>query len=144
VKSPSAQQKALKPFVFSLWGLAIIQIVLGTQVRSKIGMILEEFPLLMGNDLIMRIGSINIFHTVLGIVLVLLTIFIVFKTFKTGSDFIRASSWIIVVLMIIQILTGATLEIKGLPQVLQLFHLWIASLIIGVVLILYTELSNQK
>jgi cytochrome c oxidase assembly protein subunit 15 len=142
--STSPQQKVLKPFVLSLWGLAIIQIVLGTQVRSKIEMILEEFPLLMGNDLIMRIGSINIFHMILGIVLLLLTIFIVFKSFKTGSDFIRASSWIIVVLIIIQILTGATLEIRGLPQVLQLFHLWIASLIIGVVLILYTELSNQN
>ena len=129
--------------VLILWGLSIVQIVLGTQVRSQIENILEKFPLLMGNELLLSIDSIHFFHAIFGIILAIVTVYVAYKLIKNESDFIKINSWILVLLMMIQILFGAILAIKGLPQLLQVFHLWIASLIIGILLILYTELSNR-
>jgi hypothetical protein len=43
----------------------------------------------------------------------------------------------------VQILLGITMEIFGTVQMLQLFHLWVATLYPGFVLILYTELGYQ-
>ena len=129
--------------VLGLWGLALVQIILGTQVRTKIENLLEKFPLLLGEEILLRIESIHFIHAIFGIVLVFVTVLVAFKLLKMDSDFIRINSWILVILMMVQILFGALLALKGLPQLLQVFHLWIASLIIGIVLILYTELSNR-
>ena len=143
INSLSTKTRYMKPMLLGLWGIAIVQIILGTQVRTQIENMLEKFPLLMGEELLLRIESIDIFHEIFGIVLVFLIVFIALKLFKMESDFIRINSWILVILMIVQILFGTLLVLKGLPQLLQVFHLWIASLIIGMVLILYTELSNH-
>jgi cytochrome c oxidase assembly protein subunit 15 len=143
IKSPSKKSRYIKSLVLGLWGLIIAQIILGTQVRSQIENLLDKFPLLMGEELLLRIESIHFFHAIFGIVLVSVTVFVAFKLLKMESDFIRINYWILVMLMMVQILFGALLALKGLPQLLQVFHLWIASLIIGIVLILYTELSNR-
>ena len=142
IKSPSTKTKYIKPLVLGLWGLTLVQIILGTQVRTQIENLLEIFPLLLGEELLLRIESIHFIHAIFGIVLVFVTVLIAFRLLRMDSDIIKINSWILVILMVIQILFGALLALKGLPQLLQVFHLWIASLIIGIILILYTELSN--
>jgi len=50
----------------------------------------------------------------------------------------------LVLLTLIQISVGSALEIFGIPALLQVFHLWFASLIIGVILIIHTQLSYTE
>jgi len=130
-----------------LWILAIAQILLGTQVRTEIESIINEFPLLFRHEVLTVIGSVNYIHTILGIMITLISFFLLFRLVQkqnTTSSFARIMGGIGVLLLVIQVLLGSALEIFGIPPILQVFHLWTASLFIGSLLILYTELAYVK
>jgi cytochrome c oxidase assembly protein subunit 15 len=137
----------LRRGVLILWVLAIIQIVLGTQVRSEIELILREFPLLFEREVLTVLGPINFVHAVWGILIALIAFFIAFRLVRKREETTltaRIIGGIAVLLLVIQIVIGSALEIFGLPAILQVFHLWTASLFIGTLLILYTELVYRK
>ena len=138
------QSGDVKIWVLFLWGVILFQIIMGTQVRSQIELILEQFPLLQGNEIFNRIRTINNFHMVLGILLMFFTIVLASKVVKIQSDAVNLYTWLVLGLIITQIITGLVLESAGLPQIMQVFHLWIASLIIGALLLLYVQLSYLK
>ena len=46
-------------------------------------------------------------------------------------------------LVLLQILIGMSLHIFGISPLLQVFHLWLASIIIGTILILYAGLMYR-
>jgi cytochrome c oxidase assembly protein subunit 15 len=130
-----------------LWILAIIQILLGTQVRTEIESIIGEFPLLFRNEVLTIIGPVNYIHTILGIMITLISFFLMFRLVQrqnTTSSFARLMGGIGVLLLVIQVMLGSALEIFGIPPILEVFHLWTASLFIGSLLILYTELAYVK
>lgn len=130
-----------------LWILAIIQILLGTQVRTEIESIIREFPLLFRNEVLTVIGSVNYIHTVLGIMITLISFFLLFRLVQkqnTTTSLARIMGGISVLLLVIQVMLGSALEIFGIPPILEVFHLWTASLFIGSLLILYTELAYVK
>jgi len=52
--------------------------------------------------------------------------------------------WLLYILITLQVIIGINLHVLGLPPILQVFHLWIASLFIGVLLILYTDLKYEQ
>ncbi len=133
----------LKYGMIFLWILSLIQIILGTQVRSSIEIILDRFPLLFGQELLSQIGSINYIHSITGILLTAVTILISLKIFSLKSKDLKLLSGISILLLLLQIIIGSSMEIFALPAVLQVFHLWIASIFIGVILIQYVELKNM-
>jgi cytochrome c oxidase assembly protein subunit 15 len=134
----------VKLWVLLLWGVILFQIMIGTQVRSQIELILEKFPLLHGDEIFNRIGAINNFHMVLGTLLMLFSIVLASKVVKIQSDTLNLYTRLVLGLIITQMIIGLVLESAGLPQIMQVFHLWIASLIIGALLLLYVELSYLK
>jgi heme A synthase len=50
---------------------------------------------------------------------------------------VREGLWVMMILVIAQIGIGIVLFMAGLPSLLQLFHLWISSLYMGTVFVLY-------
>jgi len=138
----TAVNKPLRNWIVILWVVALFQIVIGTQVRSQVELILSDFPLLFGLQLIERIGLINYVHSILGILFMALSIIVALMLFKK-SEF-RILGVVIVLLPLLQISIGSAMEIFGIPALLQVFHLWVASLIIGVILIIFTQLSYTE
>jgi len=137
----------LRKSVIFLWLISIVQIVLGTQVRSEIEMILREFPLLFEQDIITVLGPINYIHSIWGILITLISFFIAFRLVQKQKDttsLARITGGLAVLLLVVQVLIGSALEIFGIPPILQVFHLWTASLFIGSLLVLYTELAQVK
>jgi hypothetical protein len=70
---------------------------------------------------------------------ILVIIYRFYKTRSEQSDLVKASTWIMAVLFLIQITLGMGMEILGIPQLLQVLHLWVASLSIGNLLVIYTQ-----
>lgn len=137
----------LRKSVLLLWIFAIIQIILGTQVRSEIELILLEFPLLFEHEVLTVIGPVNYMHSIWGIFITLVSFFVAIGLIKRKdrtSYFARIMGTIAVLLLVIQVILGSALEIFGIPAILQVFHLWIASLFIGSLLVLYTDLAYAK
>jgi cytochrome c oxidase assembly protein subunit 15 len=135
-----------RKWLLYLWIISIIQILLGTGIRSQVEVIWEHYPLLIVSEVLSRVGVINYIHTFLGIVLAIGTVLIGQKILKKDNLSIlsKQSVWILFVLIILQILIGINLQVIGLPPILQVFHLWIASIYIGVILIIFTELKYMQ
>jgi cytochrome c oxidase assembly protein subunit 15 len=139
----NGKTKGLKVLVGGLWILTLIQIILGTRVRSAIEVMTEQFPLLLENEILQRVGTTNYAHSLFALILLVFTIITVYRFFKRRnelSDLIKASTWIMSVLFLIQVILGMSMEIMGIPQILQVLHLWVASLCIGNLLVIYTQL----
>jgi heme A synthase len=119
---------------------------LGTGIRSQIEIIWGQYPLLIVSEVLSRVGIISYIHTFLGVLLAIATALTGQKILKSEklSPISKQSVWMLFVLIILQILIGINLQVIGLPPFLQVFHLWIASIYIGVILILYTELKYQQ
>jgi len=132
----------LKSSMIILWILTLTQIILGTQVRSSIEILLNRFPLMFESEILTQIGLINYIHSVTGILLAAVTILISYKIFSINSKELKLLSGFSLLLLLAQIIIGSSMEIFGLPPVLQVFHLWISSIFIGIILIQYVELKH--
>jgi cytochrome c oxidase assembly protein subunit 15 len=129
-----------------LWIAAVIQIVLGAQVRSSIEILVQNNPLLSGVSIVGMVGFINYLHAGLGFLIAGYAGHLGFKLLKRAEnipEFVRQVVWIIILLACAQLILGLSLVAIGIPQLSQAFHLWIASLIIGSLLILYVATSQN-
>jgi cytochrome c oxidase assembly protein subunit 15 len=142
----NAKRLPQRKWLLYLWVISIIQIVLGASIRSKIEIIWGEYPLLTVGDVLSRVGIISYIHIFLGILLAFFTLLTGQKILKSEklSLISRKCVWLLFVLIVLQILIGMNLQVIGLPPFLQVFHLWIASIYIGIILLLYTELKYQQ
>jgi cytochrome c oxidase assembly protein subunit 15 len=140
--SPPASLKNIRFGMIFLFIAIITQVLLGTQVRSQVELILTQAPLLFGTDLVQRIGTVNYLHSISGILVLSFAIVIAFLLFKWEQ--FRLPGLALIGLPILQVLTGSAMQLFGLPAVLQVFHLWLASLLVGLVLIIYTELTYYQ
>ena len=130
-----------------LWVATIVQFIFGTQIRGKIEILIDKFPLLYGNDLIEKLGAINYMHIALGFITVVITFMVIIPMLKKSvqaSALVQQSSILLVVLIVAQILVGAMVEIFDIPAVMQVIHMWIAAIFMGNILIIYTSVSNSS
>lgn len=146
-QQPNREASGLRWWVLGLWLLAMIQVLFGAKIRGGLEMLAETFPLAKPYELLVKVGFITHIHYFLGAVILLVAIFLgprILKADKSGSNLVRQSAKGIVHLSITQIIIGIALVFAGIPQLLQLFHLWFASLFIGIVVMLYASLVPQK
>ena len=130
-----------------LWIATIVQFVFGTQIRGKLEILIEEFPLLYGNELIAQLGAINYMHIVLGIITAMITFMVVLPLLKKSANatpLVQQSSILMAVLIIAQIVVGVIIELFDIPPVMQVIHMWIAAIFVGLILIIYTSVTNSS
>jgi len=152
LEKPEADREATFPkrtrlWISLLWIVGIIQVILGTQVREGLEMLRQRFPFFSGTEFRQYIGPVNYVHAVLGLVIAAVTVFagyIILKRSSHLSGLVRDSVWGMIVLIVAQLVVGLTLVAAGLPSLLQLFHLWIASLYIGVLFVLYSAIRRKS
>lgn len=143
----SSYPKAISVHVGLLWGLTMLQVVFGTEIRSTLEYISSRFPLLPDSDWLGIVGSMRYIHAILGIVIavgVWQTAVKILKESRPASYIVRYGSWGILLLTLLQVLIGLILFFVGLPEVLRLFHLWMASLLIGIQLMLFSALRQYR
>jgi len=125
-----------------LFAVTLVQTVFGTQIRSELELLSRHFPLLTDSERLSRLGPANLWHVIIGLLIALLVLFIVWKLWTKLPGF-RGFAGILAMSLIIftfsQILTGFLLMQIGLPALLQVSHTWLASLMLGVVLLLNLE-----
>jgi cytochrome c oxidase assembly protein subunit 15 len=130
-----------------LWVAAILQIVLGTEVRSAVEMISARYPLLSPGEQMAAIGLIDDVHMVTGMVLVLFTFFVGFSLIRIKqqpSVLVKEMLWLLMILAATQAVFGVLLMAAGLNPLLQLFHQWSASIYVGVALVLFMALKHRR
>ena len=142
--------RAPRGVIFSLgmlWVIAIIQIALGTQIRSALEILARKFPLSTSAEWIGKVGLLNHIHTVLGVLLVAFSWGVAFSIWKYRdriSPLMRQSVVAMVTLATLQLFMGLTFIALDLTPIVQVFHLWLASLYVGSALLLYTIFRKRE
>ena len=130
-----------------LWILSIIQVLLGTRVRSAIELEEMNYPLYTAAEWLARIGAIDELHMILGIFLTAAAVVIGFYIIKNSVSkppVVVKSVWSMLFITTIQIVLGLVLILVGLPSLMRLFHLWLASLLIGILLFMFTLMKSGE
>jgi len=146
IASSARYPEKINRWIAILWGATIIQIIIGAQVRSSIETLVENNPQLPGVIIVGMVGIINYLHAGLGFLIAGYAGHLGLKLLKRAEnipEFIRQVVWVLILLACAQLLLGLSLVAIGIPQLSQVFHLWIASLIIGSLLILYVAAGQN-
>ena len=142
----STYPKSAKWLVRLLLLGAMAQVILGTQFRQAIETIAARFPLFSPTEIIAQITGINNIHMIFGtgiIMLALVTAFSLLSPKNKPSPIVWQSGWTLAALAVLQIIIGYVLLYIGFPAVTQVLHMWVASLMYGVILISYFAMITE-
>ena len=130
-----------------LWIMAIVQIILGTQLRQAYEVVVLEFPMLHATEWFGKVGGLNHIHMTLGIIVAIFAWYVgrsILKGSKGITPLLKQSVVGIMVAVGVQITLGLTFIIVGLSPLMQIFHLWVASIIIGLSLVIFSASKRAK
>ncbi len=142
----NSYQAGIKTWAGILWLLAIIEVILGTQLRQAFESAAELNPLMSSSELLKIIGSIKFIHPLVGLFAALFMIYLISRLLSRKyqpSYLIWQCSWCLSGLLIIQIALGIIMMSAGLHAISQVMHLWTASLLSGVLFIIYFSLRQK-
>ena len=145
IENPQLENSSQYPsnigWLFGLLSIVLIlEIILGTEIRGGLEMIRKENPLVESDFLLHMLGPFKYAHTILGFLIAGISGYLWYHLVKKSlnpSSLVIQSSTAIMIFIMIQIVSGEVLVFFELVPIIQLFHLWIASWILGLVSIQY-------
>ena len=132
--------KSISKMTGWLWVFSMGQILLGTQVRMTIEHIMRDNPDLSGGEWLKQVGMLNHIHMMTGLFLVAFGWFVGFTVLKFKDQlplFMRQSALLTILLLTAQLMLGLSFIALDLRPLLQVFHLWVGSMVIGFSMLLY-------
>ena len=136
-----------KWLIFSLMTLMIIEIIIGTEIRGALDISRKNNPLVKGAILLKMLGSFKYVHTILGILLLSITYYlrnVLIKLGQSCSKLMLFSVNSMFAIFFIQILLGEFLVFFDVKPIVQLFHMWFSSLLVGLCVVQYTCFKISK
>ena len=136
--------KKISISLIALWIFIVIEILLGTGIRTNIELIAIDNPLLSKGELLESLNSYKYLHSILGFSLLFLSFYLCYL-FK--DDFLGLSKQLVLFIfgmIIFQICLGELMIFFELPQLTRLFHTWGSSWLVGIIIILYNTLQYEQ
>jgi cytochrome c oxidase assembly protein subunit 15 len=112
----------------------VIQIILGTQVRTKVDVLLKNFDEGTRGDILNNAGMIIMYHSAFAWITLLLNLVLVFQILKDKPFYqaARKQVWILTSVLLLEIAAGVCLKLFALPAFIQPVHLLLASMLFGI------------
>ena len=133
-ESKSSYHPYTKPVILGILVCIFIEIIIGTEIRGGLDMSRKENPLIEGVILLKMLGPFKYMHTILGLSLLGLTVYLrkIVNDIKfISSSFMVNSVNFMMGLIITQIILGEALVFLEVKPLMQLFHMWFSSLLVG-------------
>ena len=152
LKNQLAESKSIYPkkmkIVFTLIAVTLfVEIILGTEIRGGLEIIRKENPMIQSDFLLKMLGPFKYAHTILGIFITVLTTYMLYLVTKKSinpSPLMVQTGIGTVVLIFSQIVLGEMLVFLEFIPLIQLFHLWIASWILGLLSVQYVAWQKSN
>ena len=135
--------RTLSNSLIVFWILIVIEILLGTGIRTNLELVSIENPLLSKGELLNTLDSYKYLHSVLGFSLLFLSIYIYLKLRYNKLYIAQFLGAFTLGMIIVQIFLGEMMIFFELPQLTRLFHTWGSSWLVGVIIILYNCISDE-
>jgi cytochrome c oxidase assembly protein subunit 15 len=132
-------KKALNKLIVAVMIVSAIQIVLGTQVRQAIDEIVRKIGYDFRDNWISGIGVRFVVHRSFSWVVLILNLGLIYKLIKSTSPagLLSKLSYALIAIVIVEILSGATMANFGVPAFIQPIHLTLAVIMIGVQFVVF-------
>jgi heme a synthase len=126
--------------------LMIVQIVLGTQVRESVDKVAFEFGNLLRGEWISNLGISFLIHRSYSLLILGVHLLFIYKIYKYSLRHARIFKWsqMLMLVLVIEIMTGVGMAYFAIPAFLQPIHLLMGSLIIGIQFVVLLQLVDQK
>lgn len=123
-----------------------IQIVLGTQVREAIDRVAGELSFALRETWISRAGLSFLIHRSFSMLILALHGWLLYSLFKSRqqSGFVRNIGKYLLLLIVIEIVSGVVMAYFGIPPFVQPIHLLFSTIIFGVLYYMYLVVMNSK
>ena len=135
--------RSLSNSLIIFWIFIVIEILLGTGIRTNLELVSIENPLLSKGELLNALDSYKYLHSFLGFTLLFLSIYIYSQLRENKLYIARFLGIFILGMIIVQIFLGEMMVFFELPQLTRLFHTWGSSWLVGVIIILYNCIGNE-
>ncbi len=135
--------KKISTSLILLWIFIVIEILLGTGIRTNIELIAIDNPLFTKGELLSSLNSYKYLHSILGFSLLFLSIYL---CYLFRDDFLGLSKQLVLFIfgmIMFQIFLGELMIFFELPQLTRLFHTWGSSWLVGIIIILYNTLQYE-
>ena len=132
--------RRIKTWLAVIGGMTLIQVAVGTRIRGGIEMTAEKYPLLSADQWLGMVRGYSDAHYFFGALLLIGSLIVVPRVLRlnTGnSPLISQTAWGMLIMIVIQLLVGLSMIFFDMPPIMQLVHLWVSSLFIGMTLTLY-------
>ena len=130
-----------------LAGILLLEVVLGTEIRGGLEMIRKENPQVESQFLLNMLGPFKYIHTILGFIITGFSGMLWYRLVNNSinpSKIMTQISTAILGLVLTQIIMGELLVFLDVIPLIQLFHMWVASWILGLVMIQYTAWNQSQ
>ncbi|MXV49397.1 heme A synthase [Pedobacter sp. HMF7647] len=142
----SKPAKNVRVFAIAAFAVTIIQIILGSEVRESIDAIADSMGQFNRSEWVAKVGTVFNVHRDLALLVFILnsvTFFMIRGRYVLNGMQFRYASVIMLVLLL-QIITGIVLAYLALPAVAQAIHIFLATLLFGAQLYLLLLLKRNK
>jgi cytochrome c oxidase assembly protein subunit 15 len=131
-------------FVASI--LMLIQVVLGTQVREGIDRVSFAMGNMLREEWVGKVGLVFLVHRSFSLVLLAVHVLYFVWAYKFSPRHSAITYWnqALLLLILLEIISGMGMAYFGLPAFLQPVHLLFGSMILGVQFILMLQLKEQS
>ena len=135
--------KTLSRSLILFWILIVVEILLGTGIRTNLELVSIENPLLSKGEQLNALSSYKYLHSLLGFGLLFFSIYINYHLRDNSLLLAKQLGYFILAMVALQIFLGELMVFFDLPQLTRLFHTWGSSWLVGVIIILYNCMKNE-
>ena len=127
--------------LMTIWVLIVFEILLGTQMREGVEVLVRDFPTINNSSILGLLGIFKYIHTGIGFLLLAL----VYTLYKSKDDIkdnklIYNSVLAIYLLIFIQIFIGEFMVFFDFSASVRLIHMWLSSIIVGLITLIITHI----
>lgn len=124
---------------------AIIQMVIGTQVREAIDIVVKANPMLDRSLWLEQVGRIDHLHRSTSWSLVILGAYLTWFLMKSKPDrSIQKSGYLTSLVILLQLLLGIGLAYLGMPASFQVLHLTFAAILVSGLIFMLYQLNEAR
>lgn len=146
IQFATERPKRLFVILFLAFLLMVVQIVLGTQVRESVDRVAFEFGNLLRGEWVSYLGLPFLIHRSYSLLILGVHLLFIYKVYKYSLRHARIFKWsqMLMVVLVIEIMTGIGMAYFAIPAFLQPIHLLMGSLLVGIQFVILLQLTDQK
>ncbi len=132
INSRASASSTLKKISIIALLLTIIQIMLGTQVREEVDVLMNNFDPAFRDQIIGRLGAAFNIHRLFAIVVLTVNVMLIYRILKSDvSTALKNKAKQLITAVMVAFASGVALSLFALPAFVQPIHLLLACIIFG-------------